>query len=256
MRLVHQNVVDAAVQTIQHPRSDAVVGQQVLCLADQIIKIQPAAPLFGLRIALGKSRGKPVQGNRVFRGDQGQPFLPRVFNTIDQCIELGKQMRRRGLCALGREGLFRCTRLCQERRFGDGQTVRVQCHHLLQGLAHGTVAHALANKDRDQLLQHVPIVRRKGLFQDSCLRQTARLTQQLKRVIQGQVPERCRIARDFLGQRQEIFALVEAGHTGKHLGIWPVRHLIHEVGTQQIGCAVLDLCKLRADPCFARETPE
>ena len=43
LRFIHQNMVDAAIQPVQHPRRHCRIGQQITCLDDQIVEIQPPA---------------------------------------------------------------------------------------------------------------------------------------------------------------------------------------------------------------------
>ena len=86
LRLVHQYMVNAAVDPVQHPGRDLLVIQQAARLVDQIVKVQPAAQLFGLRIMRQKRCRKPVQAVGLARGGKAKAQRPRVLDPAHQVL--------------------------------------------------------------------------------------------------------------------------------------------------------------------------
>ena len=118
LRLVHEDVVDAAVEPEQHPLRDRRIGQQRPRLVDQVVEIEPAAPLLCRRHSAGrKTCGKAVQ-RRCLRSAASRqsaccaaPFDPR--HEILEPSDPGG--RRRG-CRLGREACRPCAEQASLRR--------------------------------------------------------------------------------------------------------------------------------------------
>ena len=88
--LVHQNVVDAAVQPVQHPVRNAGIVQQRLRAGDQIVKVQPAAQ--GLFALVGGQEPpcKAVQMQVALCRLKRQPLVACVKDPFGQRIELRK----------------------------------------------------------------------------------------------------------------------------------------------------------------------
>ena len=73
---VDKDVIDAAVQLVEHPFGRRLAGQQIFGLQDQVFEIQYRAA--GLRrfVALVDSRAEPGQGRAALNG--AQAFLAVV----------------------------------------------------------------------------------------------------------------------------------------------------------------------------------
>ena len=61
LRLVHQDVVDAAVQLVEHPFGRRLAGQQVFGLQDQVVEIENRAPPLLRLVTLVHRRAEPGQ---------------------------------------------------------------------------------------------------------------------------------------------------------------------------------------------------
>ena len=86
--LVHQNVVDPAIQLEQHPRRHGWIGQKRTRFQDQIIEIQPAARQFGGLVFLHEHMREAVQNLRASRVMQSQALVPRVLDPRHKVVQL------------------------------------------------------------------------------------------------------------------------------------------------------------------------
>ena len=116
LRLVDQDMVEAAVQLEQHPGGDAVLGQQVLCGQDQVVIVQPGAVGLELGVGLDQRFGQDEQGG----GGVGDSRRLDPVEDLAQALGLGHQgleggregcgglLRQQGLAgdALGGEEVF------------------------------------------------------------------------------------------------------------------------------------------------------
>ena len=82
---IHKDMVDPAIQTVEHPFGLSPVGQQCAGARDQVVEIQPAAGLFGLFIAAQKCVCETVEDNISFNGFEREPGFAR---RLDPLIEV------------------------------------------------------------------------------------------------------------------------------------------------------------------------
>ena len=106
--LVDKDVVNAAVQPEQHPLRHRRIGQQSARLADQIVKIKPAAHRLSLVVLGQEQRGKAVQGQRPLCGHQGQPSGPGRLDPQDERLKRGKKGTQRVAQVFCGEGVDLC----------------------------------------------------------------------------------------------------------------------------------------------------
>ena len=103
LRLVQQDMVDSTIEPKQHPGRHVPAGQKVDRLQDQIIKVEPAAPLLGLCIGGQHDLGEIVQGPRGTQRTQRQPRFARGFDPEHPGFERGHCIAQRALGGLGGE---------------------------------------------------------------------------------------------------------------------------------------------------------
>ena len=70
LRLVDQDMVDAAVHLVEHPFRRRLAGQQVLCHQDQIVEIENGAPALLRLVPLVDRRAEPGQCRAALRNAQ------------------------------------------------------------------------------------------------------------------------------------------------------------------------------------------
>ena len=103
LRFVHQDVVDAAVQLVEHPFGRRLAGQQVLGLQDQVVEIENGAPPLLRLVTLVDRRAEPGQRRAplhdrqrlfaVVQGGEPGGFLPHDVEQARQRV--GGLLRRR-----------------------------------------------------------------------------------------------------------------------------------------------------------------
>ena len=106
--LVDKDVVNAAVQPEQHPLRHRRIGQQSARLADQIVKIKPAAHRLSLVVLRQEQRGKAVQGQCALCGHQGQPSGPGRLDPQHQRLKRIEKGAEGVAQVLGGEGIDLC----------------------------------------------------------------------------------------------------------------------------------------------------
>ena len=132
LRLVDEDVIDAAVDAVKHPCRGLAVGQKAACFQDQIVEVEPAARLFRFGIAVQKRAGKAVQNESAPRGGEGDPARAGGFHAFHQRVEIILKMARfllRGLGGklvdLGAEGVRRACP-CQHHGFQNLKGIVIQ----------------------------------------------------------------------------------------------------------------------------------
>ena len=115
LRLVHQDMVDPAVDPIQHPSRDTLVRQQCARLANQIVKIQPPALMLVIGVSFQECRAKGRKRCRSIRPNQraiGILQLDNLFGHVHRILECFGDS---GLYLLGAK--LRCnSALCRQKR--------------------------------------------------------------------------------------------------------------------------------------------
>ena len=116
LRLVHQQMVDAAVQPEQNPSGHGLVCQKVACLADQVVEIQHAHRCFARCIILHENMSEIMQRCAAVKGHQRLAILAQGGDRFHQPGKRIRQIRMRrphalcwkafGLGAKGVLGLF------------------------------------------------------------------------------------------------------------------------------------------------------
>ena len=246
-------MVDTAVQSIKHPGRHAIIAEQLARLLDQVIKIEPSAPLLGHRVKIRKAPRELMQNDRTFGGIDGQHRLMRGCDPFDQILQPGHQMRGLGRGGPGRKPCPGCSGLRQECTAQVGQ--RVIALHGLQRLADTAVLLSLAQQDRDQFGEQFQVFGTgHGRFYRGAGQGTW-LVKKLKRVAESEVGKVTRHGDYRPRQFQEILARIVAGQRDKAIRIRPFGHLVNQFRAQQVGGTVLDLGKLRAYPRFQWKTP-
>ena len=101
LRLVHQNVVNAAVETEQNPLRNQRIGQQSLGIGDKIVEIEPAPRLFPCLVFRQENGGEAVQNGGAFGGSQRNTGTPRGFDTAHQVFQPVQKLAQFGLRGFG-----------------------------------------------------------------------------------------------------------------------------------------------------------
>ena len=99
LRLIDQNVVDAAIQPEQNPGGDRRVRQQTAGAGNQIIKIQHPLCRLALGVDRQKCMGEPVDRGSFLGGLQGLATRTGTCKPAHQIVQAGHQVGN--LCARG-----------------------------------------------------------------------------------------------------------------------------------------------------------
>ena len=88
LRLVNQDVVDAAVQPVQHPARGFGIGKQRAGFQDEVVEIQQRRRAL-LRVERCEQRVRePMQGSRLFRGRDADPGVPHRGDPFHEGVQL------------------------------------------------------------------------------------------------------------------------------------------------------------------------
>ena len=160
LRLVDKDMVDAAVDAEQHPSSHGLVGQQSAGFEDQIVKVEPAAFLFLIRVAFKKAGRETVEHIGFARRLQRQPRFAGIFDALHQLLKLrhlfGDDLLRRlgrETADLGGEGRLGAA-AGQKDVFKLGQGGQIIAVNLLQRRARLAVIAAFGQQMGDDLGHH------------------------------------------------------------------------------------------------------
>ena len=91
MRLIHQDVINPAIQTIKHPLRNASFVEQLAGFDDEVIKIEPSAQHFAPFIFGKEKRGEGVQILRHFCRDKTKAPFAHGFDPQHELIHLLRQ---------------------------------------------------------------------------------------------------------------------------------------------------------------------
>jgi hypothetical protein len=93
LRLVHEDMVDPAIQPEQHPLRHQRIGQQTPGPGDQIVEVEHPARELARLVGGNKDRGEAVKGEGAVKGLQAQPVVPGVFDPLHQRLDPLHQVR-------------------------------------------------------------------------------------------------------------------------------------------------------------------
>ncbi len=263
LRLIDQDMVDAAVQPPQHPLRHAGFLQQFGGAADQVVEIQPALRRLGRVHPRRKGMPEPVQRQRAFRRGQGQRLRAGQLHPLHQGVQIVHEGGAgAGAQILGRQG----TDLGTERHLGGaaeqktaeqaGQIVhaRIAPADLRQRLGQLGIGGFARAQHRDQRIGQIGIGAGKDLRQQPVLGQARGHVQRR--------PDRRRVGGvRIIGQRQpgqepvQIVAALQAGQIGDG-GVGFLGHLLDDLGAHGPRAAVVQLCKAHRHPGLQRKAAQ
>ena len=93
LRLVYEDMVDAAIEPEQHPLRHRRVGQQLARLADQVVEVEHAAQKLAPLVGGHEGAGESVENAGLFEGDQGQPRRAPLLDPGHEIVEPLDQRR-------------------------------------------------------------------------------------------------------------------------------------------------------------------
>ena len=266
LRLVDEDVVDAAIEPEQHPLRHRRIGQQLARLADQVVEIEHAAqelaPLIGGHEGAGEGVEIAGLGKGVQRQARAAALLDpghQVFEPLDQRRVALAQLLGRELADLGPErrrggGAEQQQAFQQVQQGGPGGGLEIDGVEPVGGLLVGDRALA---QQQQQRVEGLEIVR----FETD-------LVKPLQRQPGGQVeiPREggvVRLGQERLAPRrdlaQQFVEIALRGLQRQRVDEGPLgalRHRVDHLGAQKLRGAVLHLGELRADPGFERKPPE
>ena len=256
LRLVHEDMINTAVQTIQHPGRDLRVRQQLSCLQDQVVKIEPGALLLGFGISGGEPSGKLVQLIGVLRRHHRQMHVARILDPLHQGLDRWHQVagrlaggcgrKRTDLRCKGRFGLFP-----EQEDAGQGRyRAQVKIADFRKFLCGLLISRGPGRKKRDQIPDQRRVTRPECLIHQTRRCHVARKSEDLQGITYlAQVELPC--IRDNLGRYPaNLVTTVNPGKGLQKRCVGAVRHLVEQLAAQQFRCAILDLGELRTDACF------
>ena len=114
LRLIHQNMVDPAIQPVQNPGGNRWIGDQIGRFCDQVVKVQPAARGLARLIKRQEGAGKSGQRRSLAGGLQGHPLRAGRLDPRHQVVQLVQGVAQERTAILGRK----CPELGPEWRLG------------------------------------------------------------------------------------------------------------------------------------------
>ena len=266
LRLVHQDMVDAAVELPQHPVAHRRVVQQCPRLQDQVVEVEPAPRRLPRRDRRQEGGGKAVQRRRPPRRQQRQPPQPGSLDPLHQIVQrrgdafaqtLPRGLRRKA-ADLGPEGVGAA--LVQADFFQNQQVleavdpVRDRCQLGRRLL----VIAALRLQDRKDRGNQVGLAAVEHLGQQRVDAIARRQPVAPQGVGQIQRPGEGRAMLQHLGdqRRQRVVPGQEARHLVHHRGKGAVAEFLQHLVGQRGGAAVVDLGEARGDAGFQREAAQ
>ena len=264
LRLVHQNMVDAAVEPEQHPFGDRAVGEQQLGAGDQVVKVEKAALRLACGIQRQEFRREPVQRGGLLRGLKGDAPGPRRLHPPHQRLKLRHQRGEGCLRRLGRKFAdLRRKRLSgfftgQQHRLQPGQQcqaapVKVQRRQpvrrrLVLGARSGEGGDHRGHQFRLAALQHVFGNRLGGFVRQA--KDALRCG-----IVDGRGKRRP-FTRNLFHQRGKILTRVGQRHLGHHPWRAAVSQFLDNLAAQHFCGAVVQFGELRRHPGLQRKAPQ
>ncbi len=264
LRLVDENVVDAAVEAPEHPGGGAGPGEQRLGAVDEVVEVEEA----GRRLAGGEG-GEPAAGEAVEdvgagEGGVGDAQRTRRRDAVHQGVEFRHQPRVRRLHGTGGE----FARLGGEGGLGPGaeekhRLQRFEGEARLGGGERGAelfrrrdVAGASGRQRRDDDREHRPRLGGEDAREEQLVAGGGLGAEgggEAIRVVGG--GEAGAVLHELEQQRVDLVAGEAAGHFGELArgeGGDPVEHLL----AQRAGLAVLEHREARGDAGLEREAAQ
>ena len=262
LRLVHEDVVDAAIQSEQHPLCHGGVRQKRRRAGDQVIEIQPARGGFARLIAGAEGAGKAAQRQRAVDEIQRYPARPDRCHARHQVVQIVHEL---GTCAL-LQGLGRdLVDLGAERVLGVlAEQQRPFQHRKRRHIRRVPVHPAQLGRQIKvglaaprQRARQMRYPARFGAVED--LRQQVRFGKSCRQIRRapdlGSVWVTVEIARGLRQQAVQPVARMDAGQVG-HLGQVVLGHLLQHLGAQKGGTAVVQLGEAMGDAGLQREAAQ
>ena len=264
LRLVHQDMVDPAIQPEQHPLRHRGIGQQPPRAQDQVVEIQPSQRRLARFVFRQERAREPVQRRGALSCHQRHPSRPRrldpphqVFQRVHQGPQRSAQVFRRQRADLGAERLLGLLAVQQHalQRLQIPQ-IRLCQGHICKLLGVLCIGRLAAPKRLDHAGKPVRFVPQENLCQQIGVVETRGQTEHLPHRLGPQRRGKGRaVAGDFGAERREILVRQEARHAVHDAGLLlgqPVHHLL----AQQRRAPFVHLDEGRRHPCLQREAAE
>ncbi len=263
LRLVHEDVIDTAIELEQHPLRHRRFAKQGPRAQDEIVKIQQPRRRLARRIGVKEGRGEAVQRGGARGGGQREPARARALDPRHQRVERvdpPTEARARALggkaADLGGEGLPGVGAgqkqplqrgQCLERGRGAGGKARRGARVGFRAVGHR----------RGHGVDELRLAAEKDLAQKIRLRESGRQPEQRARALRVERgAQGLAVLHDLGGQRLEILAgmILRDGIDGP--GLRAVGHLLDDLGPQEPGGPVVHLAKLRRHLGLEREAAQ
>ncbi len=265
LRLVHEDMVDPAVQPEQHPLRGGAVRQQGAGAGDEVVEVEPAALPLAPVVFRQEGSGETVERRGALRRDEGEAPGPRRLHPLHQILQ-HRHARHAGAGGLGGEAadlggerlLCRSTgqeHALQRRERAKPHRVEPRGAELRCG---GQVRCAASLQRRDQLPAEVALIAQTDIGQHICGGECLRQTKEREgRPAVQRIGEGCTVLADLGHQIPQAVPGPERGHPvhgGDMAGI--VGQRLDHLLAQKLCRTVVDLAELRGDPGFQRKAAE
>ena len=266
LRLVHQDVVDAAVEAEEDPCGDGRVVQEVRGAGDEVVEVEPAALGLALFVEGKEGGGEAVEGEGAVHRVQRAAGGAGGFHAAHEVFEPVEEERAEGsACVLGGEGadlggegflglwpgeeaILKC------REGGEGGVGEVERGEFGGGLF---VIAALGAQGGEDVGHPCGFVAEEGVGEQGFDGFTLFQAKEAARGVRGEgVGEAGAVAHDLLHEVAEVFARPCAGEAGDDVGGDGVGQFLYDLVPQEAGGAVVEFGELRADRGFQREAAE
>ena len=263
LRLVHQDMIDPAIQPEQHPGGHRRRRQQLPCLQDLVVEIQPAAQLLAALVFRQENPGKGMQRLRLACRHQPDPARAGGLDAQHQRFDLGHQV---GMGAAQRLGgkrpyldrkRFFCPRPGQEHAFQNRQRPYIGSGDRPQGGGSGLIGFAPRLQRRGQIAKQAQLAAQKHLGRQRVfvkIRRQPEMSQQIRQIQRS--AERLALAQDGLQQILQRGIRYIARNAIDQSGLRTGGKIFQDLGAQQPGGPVFHLGKIGADPGLQRKAAQ